>query len=118
MTSSDEERPSAGGRTVPEGHVVKYVHRRRVVVGLGREPKVLPTGGETVATIYKMPTGVDPDARPTEVAQGVTRCRPDENFNRALGREIALGRALVEMFPREPLAPGARRYDPESGVWR
>jgi hypothetical protein len=44
-------------------------------------------GGSTIALIYD-------DVNDIEVARGVAECSPGDNFNRRLGREIALGRAI------------------------
>ena len=67
--------------------------------GPGRGPFVFPKGGRTVVEILTKDTDVD-DV-PLVLAVGVAVCRPDETYNRRLGRTIALGRAL-KRFRREP----------------
>lgn len=92
---------ASSNRELPEGHTVRYVHRRRLVAKLHEKSVVLPTGGLTIARVLG-PDGV-------QVAEGRARCRPDENFNKALGRQIALGRALADL-ERRPLQGHSRWY--------
>lgn len=44
-----------------------------------------PTGGKTICTLI--------DKGGNFVVQGVALCNPAENYNKAIGRSIALGRA-------------------------
>ena len=83
-------------RTLPEGFTVIYDHERPYVVGNmlvvgfrvnGQQP--LPRGGCTVATIL--------DADRNLVAFGEATCHERDNYNRRIGRMIALGRALKNL---------------------
>lgn len=88
---------------IPEGAVVRVNHRRRVAFleegeYLTRfemrerfpvsERAILPNGGMTTARIEL------PDGR---VATGEARCSVRDNYNRKIGRDIAIGRALKSL---------------------
>lgn len=71
-------------RTLPEGHTVEYAHLRNY------HPQTLELeakGGITVATIYNADNDI--------VASTTARCSDEENFCKAMGRTISLGRALA-----------------------
>jgi hypothetical protein len=82
---------------LPAEHTAKYKYERakRVLTRntlQGRPEGKLtfePLGGKTTCTILS-PAGV-------AVAEGTATCRPDEAFVKALGRTIALGRALAQL---------------------
>lgn len=87
---------------LPEGYYVRFRHRRIVVGGpfyvdeinvdgytLGRPAA---KGGETEARVY----GPDDSL----IAVGVATCHARDNFNRRIGRDIALGRALKQLHGR------------------
>jgi len=50
---------------------------------------MLPKGGNTVVEVF--------GGNGQVLATGESKCRPDENYNRRIGREIALGRALKQL---------------------
>lgn len=89
-------------RELPEGFTVKYRHERDEAFIPPRFDRfdelgavsVSPKGGKTEAFIF--------DSKGNEVATGEAVCRPDENFDKALGRTIALGRALQELEKKQP----------------
>lgn len=88
-------------KQLPEGANVRISHRRpaagletlgvaaEATLGALRQQGLRPhvQGGRTVARIEL------PDGR---MFTGEAVCRPDENFNKKLGRLIATGRALKE----------------------
>jgi hypothetical protein len=84
---------------LPDGYTVKYKYDRDIVK---RERKTLLSdnvifelaskGGTTTATIY--------DQDGNMAARGFARCRPDEQFNKRLGKLISLGRALKALEER------------------
>jgi len=77
-------------RSLPAGHYVKYQHNRLNEFSPdGSWARFSPTGGTTVARIY--------NSEDQQVAAGEARCSPSEQFNRRLGRDIALGRALAQL---------------------
>ena len=51
--------------------------------------RFLPKGGQT--TVYVSRDGV--------FAEGIAVCSPRDNYDRKLGAQIALGRALKQMWP-------------------
>lgn len=87
---------------VPDGLTVKFWHERfpsyygieeRTILTPFfpkelREQKITPhaKGGQTVARLY--------DVEGNLVAEGVATCHENDNYNRRIGRDIALGRAL------------------------
>lgn len=79
-------------RQLPEQYKAKFRHERNVITvphtKLDEEEKVIvdPKGGKTIARII--------DSEGNLISEGYAICRPDEQFNRRLGRTIALGRAL------------------------
>lgn len=92
-------------RELPEGYTVEYEHwRRRLSDGarvLANHPAagmetdtVDPRGGKTVARVL--------DGDGAEVAVGEALCLDTDNYDRRVGRAIALGRALL-------LLQGSRR---------
>jgi hypothetical protein len=76
-----------GLRTLPEGHYVKYSHDRVCANPDWLTP--LPKGGTTYARIF--------DANGDLVAKGIATCSNDDNYVKAIGRDIALGRALAQL---------------------
>ena len=62
---------------------------------------ILPCGGETAACIRRIDTD-------ETVAVGFSHCHPKDNFSYAIGRDIAIGRALKDLsalftpFTRQP----------------
>lgn len=84
-------------RELPAGYSVRYHHEReREPVDADAFGDILPKGGRTEALIF--------DAEGNQVASGEAICRPDENFQKRLGRIVALGRALQEL-ERKQAAP-------------
>lgn len=92
---------------LPEGYTVKYRHRRMTARGdmyslgsyergLGEFLSVSPKGGETEAKVYGPDDAV--------VAIGVATCHERDNFNRRIGRDIALGRALKRLEQKQLMA--------------
>lgn len=83
--------------TVPEHLTVRYSHVRNWKVEMtfkmdgGVRRYIDEKGGTTVATI------LDGDKI---VARGRAKCHPRENYNKRLGRAIALGRALKALEDR------------------
>lgn len=77
---------------VPEGIHVRYAHHRyRNPSGEGVSPK----GGWTTATLYRdVSAELGHEAPDQVVGTGVAYCHLNDNFNRKIGRDIALGRAL------------------------
>jgi hypothetical protein len=78
---------------VPEGVSVKYAHHRYLnPTGKGVSPK----GGWTTATLYRKVSldGEQVDTVPRVIGTGIAYCHLNDNFNRKIGRDIALGRAL------------------------
>lgn len=108
-------------RAIPEGAVVKFTHARRVdgdwgvwhrkKEGWGRwdpegttdglrthtSSEISPFGGRTTCKIT-LADGVE--------AWGVAECSNRDNYNKKIGRDIALGRALKNLSARaeEPLS--------------
>lgn len=77
---------------VPDGLSVRYSHHRY----LNPDGKTTnPKGGWTTAVLYDQPPAVVGNEQPVRVvATGVAYCHLNDNFNRKIGRDIALGRAL------------------------
>lgn len=82
---------------LPEGSRVRITHFRMCVecgelhaAGVFRKDdctdQIAAKGGRTHAEVT-LPDG--------SVHVGVARCRPDESFNRRIGRDVAIGRALA-----------------------
>ena len=89
-------------REIPAGHRVRYKHERAYYdkgpfAHIHDSYSLLPQGGKTIARI------IDPEGN--EIARGEAVCRPDENFKKAMGREIALGRALKQLEQQEAACP-------------
>lgn len=79
---------------LPDGYRVRYKHirlyaRGGIFVGIDDMYSLEPKGGETIATVV--------DLHGDTIGVGYSRCRPDENYNKRLGRTIALGRALQDL---------------------
>lgn len=82
---------------LPPGLKVRYIHDRKTVPFQGTlkfdswggysTVKVEPRGGRTIARIID-------ESMDATVAEGVARCNSKDNYNKAIGRRIALGRAL------------------------
>lgn len=70
-----------------DGRLARVRHERVTYI----DGTVMPHGGVTVVEIYL--TAEDMKIEKW-ISQGVAFCRPDENYNKRLGRTIALGRAL------------------------
>lgn len=71
---------------VPEGLRVRYQHHRYLdPSGEGTSPK----GGWTTASLLR-----DTEDGEQVVATGISYCHLNDNFNRKIGRDISLGRAL------------------------
>lgn len=77
--------------TVPEDHVVKYEHHRHYLTSM----KVSPRGGMTVAYLYRK-EDLEAGGIAIAVSSGVAHCHPNDNYNKRIGRAIALGRALKQ----------------------
>jgi hypothetical protein len=71
-------------RQLPEGYTVEYEHRRR---RLRDGVSIHPRGGKTIAYVF--------NADRVLVATGEALCLSTENYNRKLGAQIALARALM-----------------------
>lgn len=74
-------------RTLPEGHFVKFQHDRTYTDPDWITP--LPKGGTTLAKVF--------DANGGLVAEGRATCSDGDNYVKAIGRDIALGRALAQL---------------------
>lgn len=79
---------------LPEGYTVKFRHTRNkhgqtINPGSGT---ISPRGGTTHAFVY--------DAERNLVATGYADCNEKDNYNKKIGRDISLGRALKELGPR------------------
>lgn len=84
---------------VPEGHSVRYTHYRfvgdstsKLVIPQSHE-HVQPQGGMCVAKIKD-------EATDLIVAIAYAVCHRKDNYNKRIGRDIALGRALMQMKGR------------------
>lgn len=78
--------------TLPEGYTAKYKHIRHsytLFPSVDRVRILSPRGGETICFILNQENVV--------VANGTAKCSPEDNYNKATGRNIALGRALKSM---------------------
>ena len=73
---------------VPDGYTVKYYHSRHV----GADGRPTPKGGRTQAIIS--------DSSDNVVCSGYAFCSDKDSFNRKIGRNIALGRALKDLHAR------------------
>ena len=79
---------------VPEGFAVEYIHERRRHGWRGRW-QTLPTGGSTTAVLTRSDGLV---IWPHDFARkGTARCNPSDNFDKRVGRALALGRALQDL---------------------
>ena len=67
------------------GYTVRFDHLR-----FWKNKKVLSHGGSTIAWIYR-------GDRKNAVAVGVANCSLSDPFNKKLGRQIALGRAVCQL---------------------
>lgn len=88
---------------IPEGYKVEYEHHRNILMPQGifvptrfptKDPVlkvglVHPHGGRTFARIL--------DANGNLVAVGEAQCSPKDNYNKTIGRQISLGRALKNL---------------------
>lgn len=89
---------------LPSGLGVRYHHVRNYrpftgplkfsALGSYQTTHVDPRGGQTVAQIIDLDTEV-------VVAEGVARCHTKDNYNKAIGRRIALGRAVKALANRK-----------------
>lgn len=91
---------------VPEGHRVTYRHRRvakdgQYIEGSDRLFAPAAKGGETEARVF----GPDDSL----VAIGVATCHERDNFNRRIGRDVALGRALKRLEQKQLMARAEAR---------
>lgn len=81
--------------TVPEGMQVWYEHERAKMTLLreGETPELVlsPRGGTTVAKLWLPSQDPKVDA---PIATGEAECNSADNYNKRIGRSIALGRAL------------------------
>jgi hypothetical protein len=90
-------------REVPQGYKVFYHHERCRENG-----QIAPRGGITVAVLVPVEeeydesrakederNGISDEERP--VAIGVARCHPMDNYTKAIGKDIALARAIDSM---------------------
>ncbi len=73
------------GINVPDKYAVKFFHDREIY-----EDEILPYGGSTTAEIYDKKEDV-------LVAIGTAFCHPSDNFNKAKGRQVALGKAIYHL---------------------
>jgi len=75
----------------PDGIRYRVTHKRRWKIDphAGQVWPPLAKGGLTLVEIL--------GENDVVVAAGIATCRPDENYNRRLGRTIALGRALKHL---------------------
>ena len=76
--------------TLPEGYTPKYKHIR------DRDPlgRFRPCGGATVCSLHIY----------DRVVQGVAYCHPRDNFDKRVGREISLARAVEKVLEDVRLA--------------
>lgn len=87
-------------RELPDGHMARYRHHREMNVREHATPENVnklvasPKGGSTEAFVY--------NADKQLVAWGQAHCRPDEPYNKRLGRTVALGRALHDLEQGTP----------------
>jgi hypothetical protein len=79
---------------VPEGLTVQYNHSRYY----NADGLVQPRGGSTTARIFKdVPTEDAEEFTTVVVAHGHAYCNESDNYNKRIGRNIALGRALKRL---------------------
>jgi hypothetical protein len=79
--------------TLPAGTKAYFEHIRIKVKATKMDEGscVSPQGGATLVSVYRD----DQDPRVDEpVAKGCAQCAPTDNYNKRIGRDIALGRAL------------------------
>lgn len=81
--------------TVPEGLAVKYEHHRNYDIAM----KMSPRGGMTIAYVYRK-EDLEAGGIAIAVSSGVAHCHSKDNFDKRIGRAIALGRALKKMRTR------------------
>lgn len=76
-------------REVPEGAVVKFQHRREKTFKGKRlgELRTLDAKGGTTSCVLILPGGVE--------IYGTAQCNSKENYNKRIGRDVSLGRALA-----------------------
>lgn len=92
-------------RSVPNGYHVEYTHVRPPLYD--HDNCYAPRGGKTFAYLYR-------DSDDALVAVGEARCSPLDNYNKRLGRTIALGRALAELDTKARLV---RERKQNRGIW-
>lgn len=73
---------------LPEGHKVEFEHNRSISFVRGGM-RFEPRGGATIARIL--------DDNGKLVAEGTAVCSPKDNYNKSIGRQISLGRALKNL---------------------
>lgn len=83
---------------LPEGYSVRYRHSRMTAAGAMIPPGDMllapsPKGGETEAKVF--------DRDGSLAAMGVATCHERDSFNRRIGRDIALGRALKRLAEKQ-----------------
>lgn len=82
---------------VPDGMRVWYHHKRTVRARKDAIMRIDPRGGETVALLYRQEQDPQTDAA---VATGTAVCSVNDNYNKRIGRDIALGRAVKKLTAR------------------
>lgn len=74
-----------------DGKIARVLHERTYLVREGEDDELLPWGGRTTVEIFADEKAVEP------LAVGVAECSEFDNYNRKIGRNIALGRALKQI---------------------
>jgi hypothetical protein len=77
-------------RVLPEGFTVEFQHQRYY----DQSGQIQAKGGVTLASIF--------DSDGVIVAQALAACSPHDNFNKRIGRDISLGRALKKLYDWRP----------------
>ena len=97
---------------LPDGYRVKYTHVRSYVnprPGKFDSHKTLSQkGGRTYADVY--------DPKDNLVASGIAIVHPKDNYNKKIGREVSLGRALKTLGAKEESNRQASTSLPEAPV--
>lgn len=85
-------------RELPEGLTYRVTHVRRYRRGFPNSGRVLPKGGETIVEIGQVIFDDEGKfERFDEIVRGEARCHSKEFYNRKIGRDVALGRAIKEL---------------------
>lgn len=74
----------------------RNLYQRLVMDKVGLRPS--PRGGATTVVILKPNENFLNDKDGDVVAQGAAICNPIDNFNKKIGLQIALGRAVGQLF--------------------